>query len=344
VSSELSAKSLAEWLETRFGEVDEGDLVLLVDYMYGLFGKNTGLCYAFSGTEVRYWRWPELLPSYYDSTHDISGQVARYQREMNFLQFDILFDHFFAGSGIEQVINSMDIEQIEEQLALIKGRIAQGEPVAVGFAGPDLHHSMLVFGFIHNYTAHTVDLLVANNWKNNEKLNIHSRDAEIIRFFLAEDDEGPTAQWRYEQGVRDREIDRLFVVDVRRDPYIHQRVLLENLIADIREPFLADQRALVVVENAAGARIISGEQSTGWIRSRVTEEIDEVWYERVGKTYRFTFPADKVFELEIADRGDARVLIAVPDPESDEILPIIHVFEPVEEGETVIRRYSLPGI
>ncbi len=54
---------LVEWLDARFGEVDKADVVLLVNYMYGLFGHNTGLCYAFSGTEVRYWRWPELLPS-----------------------------------------------------------------------------------------------------------------------------------------------------------------------------------------------------------------------------------------------------------------------------------------
>ncbi|MDF1569681.1 MAG: hypothetical protein P1P77_16810 [Spirochaetaceae bacterium] len=65
-------------------------------------------------------------------------------------------------------------------------------------------------------------------------------------------------------------------MNVRRDPYVHQRVLLDNLIADFRDQFHTEQRALVVVENAAGACIISGEQSIGWIRSRVTEELDEV--------------------------------------------------------------------
>ena len=335
---------LEEWLDARFGEVDEADVVLLVNYMYGLFGKNTGRCYAFSGTEVRYWRWPELLPSYYDSAHDLRGNVTRYQREMNFLQFDIVFDHFFAGPGNEQVQHAMNSEQIEAQVAVIESHIAAGDPVAVGFAGPDIHHSMLVFGFIRNRTTHTVDLLVANNWKNDEKLNIHSRDAEIIRLFLAPDHEGPIAQWRYEKGVRNREIDRLFVVDVRRDPYVHERALIDTLIAKLRNQLDTEGRVIVVVEDAEGASVVDGEHSTGWIRNRITEELEEVWYERVGKTYRFTFPADAALELEIADTGGARVLSAAPALESGVIIPSIQVTEATEEGETVTRRFPLPGI
>lgn len=335
---------LAEWLDTQFGVVDEADVILLVNYMYGLFGKNTGRCYAFSGTEVRYWRWPELLPSYFDSTHDLRGNVRRYQREMNFLQFDIVFDHFFAGPGNEQIQHAMNREQIEVQVAEIESRITAGEPVSVGFAGPNLHHSMLVFGFIRNRTTHTVDLLVANNWKNDEKLNIHSRDAEIIRLFLAPDHEGPMAQWRHENGVRKREIDRLFVVDVRRDPYVHERAPVDTLTAHLRNQLDTERRAIVVVEDAAGARVVDGERSTGWIRSRTTEELEEVWYERVGKTYRFTCPADAALELEIADGGGARVLSVFPGSESGLIISTILETEDTEEGETVTRRFPLPGI
>jgi hypothetical protein len=335
---------LAEWLNARFGEVDDADVVLLVDYMYGLFGKNTGRCYAFSGTEVRYWRWPELLPSYYDSAHDLRGNASRYQREMNFLQFDIVFDHFFAGPGAEQVQNAMNIDQIEAQVAVIESKIAAGEPVAVGFAGPDLHHSMLVFGFIRNHTTNTVDLLVANNWKNDEKLNIHSRDSEIIRLSLAPDHEGPIGQWRYEDGVRKREIDRLFVVDVRRDPYVHELALLDTLSVELRKQLDTEGRTVVVVEDAAGARVVDGDHSTGWIGSRITEELEEVWFERVGKSYRFTCPADAAFELEIADTGGARVLIAAPGLEPGVIIPSIHVTEATEDGETVTRRFPLPAV
>lgn len=334
---------LAEWLGARFGELDEADVVLLVNYMYGLFGQNTGRCYAFSGTEVRYRRWPELLPSYYDSAHDIRSSATRYQREMNFLQFDIVFDHFIAGPGTEQIRHAMSREQIEAQVAEIESHIAAGAPVAVGFAGPNLHHSMLVFGFIRNRTTHTVDLLVANNWKNDEKLNIHSRDAEIIRLYLAPDHEGPIAQWHYEEGVRKSEIDRLFVVDVRRDPYVHERALLDRLTAKLRNQLETEGRTIVVVEDAAGARVVDGERSTGRMRNRITEEIEEVWFENVGEAYRFTCPADAAFELEIADTGGARVLSAAPAPEPGVIITSILGTEAAGEDETVTRRFPLPG-
>ena len=333
---------LAEWLYARFGEVNEADTVLLVNYMYGLFGKNTGYCYAFSGTEVRYWLWPELLPSYYDSAHDLRSSASRYQREMSFLQFDIIFNHFLAGPGAGQIRNAMNCEQIETQAAVIESHIAAGEPVAVGFAGPDLHHSMLVFGFIRNHTTHTVDLLVANNWKNDEKLNIHSRDAEIIRLYLAPDHEGPITQWYYEKGVRNREIDRLFVVDVRRDPYVHEHTLLDTLIKNLRMQLDSEGRTIVVVEDAAGARIVDGEHSSGWIRNRITNELEDVWYEQVGESYRFTLPSDEALELEIADTGGARVLIAAPGSEPGEINFSIQVTEAVENGETITRRFTLP--
>ena len=335
---------LTEWLEARFGEIEEADVVLLVNYMYGLFGQNTGRCYAFSGTEVRYWLWPELLPSYYDSAHDIRSNASRYQREMNFLQFDIVFDHFVSGPGTGQIRHAMNREQIAAQVAEIESTIAGGAPVAVGFAGPNLHHSMLVFGFIRNRTTQTVDLLVANNWKNDEKLNIHSRDAEIIRLFLDPGHEGPIAQWHYEEGLRNSEIDRLFVVDVRRDPYVHERVLLDRLTAHLRNQLDTEGQAVLVVEEAEGARVVDGERSTGRIRNRVTQEIEEVWFERIGEAYRFTCPADTAFELEILDTGSARVLSAAPASEPGMIITSILGTEPVGEGETVTRRIPLPGI
>jgi hypothetical protein len=337
-------KVLEEWIKARFGDVDEADTVLLVNYMYGLFNQNTGYCYAFAGTEVRYWRWPDLLPTYYKTTHDLRGDVERYQREMNFLQFDIIFDHFLAGPGSSQIQRAMNSEQMEAQAALIESRIASGEPVAVGFAGPDLHHSMLVFGIVRNHTTRTVDLLVANNWKNDEKLNIHSRDAEIIRLFLDPDHNGPVAQWRYEKGLRKFKIDRLFMLDVRRDPYVHDRALLDGLVAGLREQLTGEGRAVIVVEDSKGARIVNGGKSTGWIQNRITGELDDVWYEKVGESYRFTCPAGAVIELEIADAGSARVLSAVPGSEPGAIVPYIQEPVPGGDGKTVIRRMVLPGL
>ena len=328
---------LADWIDDRFGEVPTEELVLLTDYMYGLFGRNTGRCYAFAGTEVRYWRWPELLPSYYDETHDLRSNVPRYQREMNYLQFDIVFDHFLAGPGAEQIARPMTREELAEQAREAEARITADQPVAVGFAGPDLHHSMLVFGFIRNEALETIDLLVANNWKSDEKLNIHSRDAEIVRIHLAEDHQGARVVWRYDDGVRDRDIDRLFVVDVPRDPAVHDRAVLEGLIAQLADAFLAEDRIRVVVEDAAGALLTDGEHTVGRLRSRVSNEIEGVWWERVGHTYRFSFPPELSLLLEVIPEGeeDPRILAIAPREDSDQAIAVlqpVRASEPEQDG------------
>lgn len=325
---------LSDWIDDRFDGVSNEELILLTDYMYGLFGRNTGRCYAFAGTEVRYWRWPELLPSYYDQTHDLRGNIARYQREMNYLQFDIVFDHFLAGPGAQQISRPMTREEMGEQAREVESRIIANQPVAVGFAGPDLHHSMLVFGYIRNNALETIDLLVANNWKSDEKLNIHSRDAEIVRLFLGEEHDGDRVVWRYDDGVRDREIDRLFVVDVPRDPAVHDKVHLEALLSRLRAEFLTEGRTRVVVEDVAGARVTDGEQSTGRLRSRVREEIDGVWWERVGHSYRFSFPTDLLLQLDVVPEGEEnpRVLAIAPPTEPDR--PIVRLQALPDPGTT----------
>lgn len=303
---------LETWLDERFGEIPAADRILLIDYMYSLFGRNTGRCYAFAGTEVRYWRRPELLPTYYDSVHDLSGAVSRYQREMNYLQFDIVFDHFLAGPGAAQIARPMSRDELSDQALEIERRISSGEPVAVGFAGPDLHHSMLVFGFVRDPGNETFDLLVANNWKSDEKLNIHSRDAEIIRISLGPDLDGPMVQWRYSDGVRDREIDRLFVVDVRRGRYVHDRAHLDTLVAQLTETVRAGDRTIVVVEEADAALVTDGELVTGLVRNRARTELEAVWYERIGRAHRFSCEPHVDLILEVTDDSRARVLMLVP--------------------------------
>ena len=332
-----------EWLDERFGDVDPAAQVLLINRMYDFFGRNTGRCYAFSGTEVRYWRWPDLLPGYYDSTHDLRGTVARYQREMNFLQFDMAFDYFIAGPGMEQILNPMDRLEMEEQIHRIEERIAAGEPVAVGFAGPNLHHSMLVFGVLRNRTDHTVDLLVANNWKNDQKLNIHSRDAEIIRFHLSPEHPGPAVRWHYEDGIRKLDIDRLFVMDVQRGPYVHDRALLDRIIQDLEKQMFEEGKAVLVIEDVNSARVVNPatDESTGRLRGLTTGDLADTWYEKVGETYRFSFPADLTWELEIADKETAAILFAAPSEQSGEFVYSIRRTDPPEEDVVTVSRHPL---
>lgn len=340
-------EALADWVAERFGEVDEPDMVLLVDYMYSLFGRNTGRCYAFAGTEVRYWLWPELLPPYRRSAHDLRADRPQNQRNMNFLQFDIVFDHFVAGPGAEQISTAMSRDQIEQQGREIIERIAMNQPVAVGFAGPDLHHSMLVFGFISDPGNQTLDLLVANNWKSDEKLNIHSRDAEIIRLFLSDENRSARVEWHYEDGLRDRDIDRVFMVEVQRR-YSHDHALFDALVEHLRTDFFETGVARIVVEEAYGARLTNGELASGQIGRRRSNDLTGVWYERVSRAYRFAYPVDDTLQLEITDDTGARILAVYPGPDANSPSALLLTTDTPPDGERITRFIELdshnPGI
>ena len=67
--------------------------------MYGLFGENPGRCYAFTGSQLRYYRNPDTLPSYVDQVYDIRMRSTRSQRDMHELQLDMVYDYFVAGGA-----------------------------------------------------------------------------------------------------------------------------------------------------------------------------------------------------------------------------------------------------
>lgn len=326
---------LSSWLEEHFGEPKAGRLALLTDYMYSLFGSNPGRCYAFSGSQLRYWRTPELLPSYYDSAYDIPQRVRRQQREMNYLQLDVVYDTFVAAAfeakrrvpeGVSgelqrdlprlpaavEAVRSADPQGrdvLERQVELIVERIVSGEPAAVGFIGPELHHSMLVYGFIRQAGEAAVDLLVANNWKSDEDLNLRSRDAETVHVDLREEIQGGRLRWIDVNGPRDRQPDRLFLVEVEEE-YVHEPAPMEALLQRRLAELSETDHALLVVENAEEAWLSDGEERvTGYKDRRTRTEMEEVLFDRVKRNFRFEYPSRAPFWLEFTDDEGARVLL-----------------------------------
>jgi hypothetical protein len=201
---------------------------------------------------------------------------------------------------------------------------------------------MVVFGFVSHPADGVLDLLVANNWKSGEELNLRSRDAEIVRLRLDPTGDDQPVEWLHESGRRDREIDRFFVVEVRKDPYVHDRADLDGFLATMRERFRAAGRAVLIVENAAGAALTTDDASTGRIRTQTREELPDVQFERRSRAFRFSFPADREYALEIADDRGARVLLLAPDAMHGERTWIEETEAPEEDG-TVIRRMRLWG-
>lgn len=335
------AEVLENWIHERFGGVSDRDLVLLADTMYGLFGANTGRCYAFAGMEVRYWGRGDLLPTYYEDTHDIRGNMVRYQREMGYLQLDMVYSHFLEEGGGSFDLGPMDPADALRQAEYLVEAVRAGRPVVAGFSGPDLHHAMVVFGYIRHPGADNLDLLVANNWKSDEALNLHSRNAEMVR--LRGDGESGlrTIDWLHHEGPRDREIHRLFAVELRPEPYEPDPAPLAALI-DARLAALHESgMAVVVVEEAAGAWLTDGEQFSGRLRSQTKDEIQGVIFDRVGRAFRFAYPADAGLDLELRDDGGARILRVSPGVGIGGEFVSIDRTEPGEEEGLVTRRISL---
>jgi hypothetical protein len=359
---------LADWLEERFGIVDPAVRVLLADYMYGLFGKNTGRCYAFTGTQLRYWRWPELLPSYYDCAYDIRQKSSRYQRQMHFLQLDIVYDYFGAGghrrappavrrpaagsgtggAGVSAGAMRISTLGIQERTAthgemekVIAG-IKAGRPVVIGLIGPELHHSMLVFGYIRNPAAGTVELLAANNWKSEERINVFSRDAHIVRIYLNEDRAVPAAEWRDSSGPRTRAIHILFALEVEKE-YRHSADLLRRLLDGRREQLRTENRSVLVVENAKEAWITAGgEECTGYRENELRRELTEAAFHRVNRNFCFEYPADGEYQLELTDDEGVRILYYSPGRGGEKETAWL-TSASVEEGQKEVSRRMRPG-
>ncbi|MFP4431249.1 MAG: hypothetical protein ACLFPV_08375 [Spirochaetaceae bacterium] len=297
--------ALFAWLEDRFGEIPEADRVLLVHYMYSLFGKNPGRCYAFSGTQYRYITTPEALPSYNDSVYDVRGGVERVRREMHFLQMDVIFELFLRDGTPRHGAQSRASagREVEEILR----RIETGAPVVAGFVGPELHHSMLVYGFVERLGSESIDLLVANNWKDGQDSNLHSKSAEYVRVYTGAGGGEDLLEWRGEDGPRPRQPNRFFVVDVR-ESYDHDRVVLDAHLSGIRRLMRREGLALLVVENAASVWLTDPHgNASGYRKWRQVDEIEGVTFERRKRAYSFEIAAETELVLHVEDEAGARI-------------------------------------
>lgn len=126
-----------------------------------------------------------------------------------------------------------------------------------------------------------------------------------------------------------------------RREYFHDRTLLNGLLGGLRTTLREEGIVRVVVEEAAGARLIDGEHSIGRIGYRRKNEIDGARYERVGRAYRFSYPADKMVDPEISDDAGAHILAIFPGSSPEDPGVFILQMEPPPEGERITRRVVL---
>lgn len=333
---------LEEWIDSRFGALSRPALVTLVDLMYQFFGARSGRCYAFAGSELRYWLWPEQLPGSYDAAYDIRLGSSRNQRILNYLQLDMAYAHFFGGERRYLPAPALEHESALQTLAVAQEKLESGRPLVLGLMGPNLHHAMLAYGFIRNEALGYTDVLVANNWKSDQDTNTYSRDAEFVRVLHArpEGEDAPAlVQWHSQDGDREKEITGFFHVPIQEEFLLDEAIIHEIArarIADLR----SRDRALVVVEDASRASVTDGEAVTGYAPG-LKEEVAGVVIDRINRTYRFEVPAGQPLTLDFADRNGTRVLYFHPGMEAGAEHGWVSETPDPGDGQIVRRRIEL---
>lgn len=241
-------------------------------------------------------RFPDSRPEWYDEIYDIHSADLPVHREMNRLQNDIVFEHFVAGD--RDVHHEQTPEELAAELEVILRRIADGEPVTVGYLAPERHHAMLVYGYMRWSGDEKVLLLTANNWGREQESNLESTDAEYIRVVVSDG----VAEW-VDAPVRayDRS-NKLFVVNVREEAYELDAGVIEELVERRVAELFERGEALMVVENVSGAAVVDAEgRRSGRYGRRIRREADDVEFRLVSENALFRLPVD--FEGKLVLEG-----------------------------------------
>jgi hypothetical protein len=291
------SKALFPWVEKRFGLLPQEDLTLLLNITYHIFNGRIGRCYAFSGSQVRYVRNPELLPRYYSKVYNIRETNIPVQAEMNILQNDIMYDHFVVNGY--NYTSEQELPALQAEINDIMERISLGELVSIGYFNSKRHHSLLVYGFISDPVSKRVTLITANNWGTEHNENMVSKAVVQIEVNLDENyTDEPRVRWIDSANSSYRYAEHLFAVDVK-DAYEHDPEVMAALISEQHVLLQESEAALIIVEQADEAVLIDADgNKTGFLGRSTTEEIDGVVYKRVDDTHLFEYPAELSLQLD----------------------------------------------
>ena len=317
---------LFRWLEDRFGPPEPRTQVVLLHYMYYLFRNTVGRCYSFAGSQARFRQHPELLPSFYPTIYSIREGFAPIQKEMDFLQFDIVCRRFAAeGHDPDE---PQDRESLLGEIQRILRSVEAGSLAATGYLGVERHHSMVIYGFIEDKELDTVTLVAANNWKREQEDNLFSRDAVNILVHLDEGRQEPRIEWLDREGGVFRSPEKLFVIEVEKQ-YNHDPRTIELLVGGRIGRLRSEGKGILVVESAREAYLRDEQgRETGYKDGKAVEAgkaIDGTVFARVDDHYAFEFPAGASLTLSFSgyapedgeDRPPTSLFFMVPDPKAE---------------------------
>jgi hypothetical protein len=292
-SIDFVSKTVIDWAEARFGSLTQEQQVLLLYVMYSIYKGSIGRCYGFSGGEVYYILFPDLIPPLYSNTFAMDERDIRIIKEMDYAQNDIVFTYFISGQ--------IDLERPQKtdsaiaELEKIKKSIRTGKPIVLGYLSRKMHHSMAVYGYFENLFANNISLLTANNWEREQNDNIFSDDAENIKIRFNNGD--VHISWYDIAKKKYRYPTMLFAIEPKEKYHIVPEDFF-RLVTDTEKRLREKNKIIIMVEKTEIAYMIDEEgKMRGYKKPRYINETDKITFKKVDYNYIFEVPKGKEYTL-----------------------------------------------
>jgi len=287
------SRTVLQWARERFGEMNRDQEVLLLYLMYNLYKGSIGRCYGFSGGEIRYMLYPEDIPHPYWNTYSIIEMDPRVIRDMDYIQNDIVFSNFLS-SGID-ISSPQSPRELEKQIEQMKKSIDEGKPIIMGYLSPEMHHSMVVYGYVENINDNSVTLITANNWEREQNNNIFSEDAENIEVKPYQQEH--RISWFDLTKEKYRYPEMIFAVPFKKEYYLDEEKFF-TVLNNIKTDLVEKRKSVIMVEKVEEAYLMDEEgRKGGYQKPELLEELEEISFEKIDYNYVFEFPSEKEYTL-----------------------------------------------
>ena len=318
-ATDFVSKTVIEWAEDRFGELDTDHEMLVLYLMYSLYKGSIGRCYGFTGLQQFALERPDSIPPPYRSVYAIDERDEGVISGVDWLQNDMVFANFVSGS--KALSGPVERATLDAELRAIKESITGGKPIIFGYVGNDLHHSMTVYGFFEDLDGGKTTLLAANNWIREQGNNVYSEDAENIVVDFSNGD--APLYWFDLTKQKTRYIERFFAIR-REERYDLNRGDFVELLEDTSRRVVRQRRIIVLVENAGEAYIGSAPGArTGYLKGQTVRGLPGIFFKKIDYNYLFELPLDepsvlvlnkRIFNKQKGAYKDVNLFAVIPTP------------------------------
>jgi hypothetical protein len=350
-SGDFVSETLIRWAEDRFGDLSSEERVLLLSVMYDIYKGSIGRCYGFTGEQIYYITGPDRLPEHYASLYEIREEDAAVFRNMDYIQNDIVFSNFLTGKI--KVQEKQPKNELLRELHVVRQSLEKGMPIIIGYLSRKMHHSMVVYGYIHNLFRDRVTLVTANNWEREQNNNTFSEDAENIVIDLG--GASTHLSWYDLTKKRYRYPKSIFAVH-REEHYSLSMEDYSSLLRRTRRRIIDEDRIVIMVEKTETALLedAAGKRQ-GYSKPRYYREIDEISFKKIDYNYIFELPADadreyrlilkkRRYNEQLDQYKPVNLYSIIPTGTDEGIYTATLKDLPVEDEQELVFRVSREGI